>query len=115
MFQELASVLASPRAAGAPKRSFRAEQFYEMNAAPECTPAVLVFPRVAGTETSTLRPMPRHEALLELLPNVLLTEPVASQAHVDALATLVRQCACYRLETGRDLDATAALLAELIA
>ena len=54
------------------------------------------------------------EALLELAPNVLLTEVRSSQAHLDALAELARTCACYRLETGRDFDALPGLLRGLV-
>lgn len=57
--------------------------------------------------------MEKDEALLELAPNVLLTEPRSSQAHLDALAGLVERCACYRLATGRDLDGAVHLLSGL--
>ncbi len=81
----------------------------------EGEPAALVFPRIAHAEKSTLHPMTRDEALLELLPNVLLTEAKASQAHVDALGALVAACPAYRLETGRDFERLPVLLEELIA
>jgi hypothetical protein len=58
--------------------------------------------------------MERDEALLELAPNVLLTEPRSSQAHFDALAALAAASDCYRLETGRDLPAAARLLRKLL-
>ncbi len=82
----------------------------------ETRPAVLVFPRVAagGTE-SRLTEIDPFEALLELAPNVLLTEPRSSQAHLDALGELAQASRCYRLETGRDLGAAAARLADLLA
>ena len=57
---------------------------------------------------------PRGEALLELAPNVLLTEPRSSQAHLDALAALVEASACYRLATGRDLDGAVRLLEGIV-
>ena len=81
----------------------------------EGKPAALVFPRVARSDKSTLHPLTRDEALLELLPNVLLTEARASQAHVDALGALVAACPAYRLETGRDFERLSAMLEELIA
>ena len=59
--------------------------------------------------------MGRDEALLELAPNVLLTEPRSSQAHLDVLAALVRETACYRLETGRDFHVLPTLLRNLLA
>lgn len=80
----------------------------------ESEPAVLVFPRVSGRPRSELRPIDSGEALLELAPNVLLTEPASSQAHLDALAGLARASRCYRLETGTDLDEAVRLLRELM-
>ena len=80
----------------------------------EGEPAALIFPRIAHSEKSTLQPMTRDEALLELLPNVLLTEARASQAHVDALGALVAACPAYRLETGRDFEALPVRLEELV-
>ena len=57
--------------------------------------------------------MTKGEALLELLPNVLLTEARSSQAHVDALGALVAACPAYRLATGRDFNALPVLLEDL--
>jgi len=54
------------------------------------------------------------EILRELAPNVLLTEARFSQAYLDALAALVRQSHCYRLETGRDFEALPLLLRGLV-
>jgi hypothetical protein len=80
----------------------------------ECAPAVLVFPRVAGAPESELSPLSPGEALLELAPNVLLTEARSSQGHLDALAELVERSDCYRLATGKDLEAAVRLLGELL-
>ena len=52
---------------------------------------------------------------MELLPNVLLTEPRACQAHLDALAQVTSAIPCYRLWTGDDFDELPALLGDLIA
>jgi hypothetical protein len=72
---------------------------------------VPVFPRVAHAERSVLTPMEPAEALLELVPNVLLTEPRASQAHLDVRASLVE---CCRLATGSDLERLPALFREVL-
>lgn len=80
----------------------------------ESEPAELVFPRVSGRPRSELRPIDAGEALLELAPNVLLTEPASSQAHLDALAALARASRCWRLDTGTDLDEAVGLLRELM-
>jgi hypothetical protein len=68
---------------------------------------------VAGRAESKLIPLDSGEALLELVPNVLLTESVSSQAHLDALAGLAAESTCWRLETGRDLEGAVRLLAAL--
>lgn len=77
-------------------------------------PGVLVFPQISGRRKSRLEPIDAGEALLELVPNVLLTEPSSSQAHLDALAALARSSRCYRLATGTDLDGAVRLLLDLL-
>ncbi|MGH2411874.1 MAG: hypothetical protein ACRDGS_16155, partial [Chloroflexota bacterium] len=114
LFPELADLADVPRLPGWPKRQLHLSDRYGTRIAWNCRPAALVFPRVAYRACSMLTPMDRDEALLELVPNVLLTETRATQAHLDALALLVGQCACYRLETGRDLDALPSLLQPLL-
>ncbi|MEA2561560.1 MAG: hypothetical protein QOH06_3064 [Acidobacteriota bacterium] len=101
----------APPPAGWRKRQLRAG---ETRIVWESTPSLLVFPRVSGRPRSELRAIDAGEALLELAPNVLLTEPVSSQAHLDALAGLARASRCYRLETGTDLDEVVRLLRELM-
>lgn len=76
----------------------------------ESKPVALVFPTIAGSETSRLIPLTPGEALLELAPNVILTEGSSSQAHLSALGALVNHCGCYRLLAGTDLTAAAKLL-----
>jgi hypothetical protein len=114
-FPELRPLLSRPRQPGWPKRSFRLETIYNTNVAWTCEPAALVFPRITRTATSRLEPIPANEALLELLPNVLLTEPRACQAHLAALAQVTSATPCYRLWTGDDFDALPDLLGDLIA
>jgi hypothetical protein len=112
-FPELSSLLDTGLPAGWRKRQTRAEQAYGAEVVWECEPALLVFPHVAGVAASELTPLPREEALLELAPNVLLTEPGSSQAHLDALAELVERSECWRLATGMDLEAAVRLLESL--
>lgn len=101
----------APAPAGWRKRQLRADTGRIVW---ESEPGVLVFPRVSGRPRSELRPIGAGEALLELAPNVLLTEPASSQAHLDALAGLARASRCYRLETGTDLTEAVRLLRELM-
>jgi len=112
-FPELAPLLDAELPAGWRKRQMRVERAYGTEIVWECAPALLVFPRVSGAASSELAPMPRDEALLELAPNVLLTEPGSSQAHLDALAELVERSDCWRLATGTDLDGAVEALRRL--
>lgn len=97
------------------KSQLAAERLAGCRIAWETRPAVLVFPRVAAGRTeSRLTEIDPFSALLELAPNVLLTEPASSQAHLDALGELAQASRCYRLETGRDLAAAADRLASLL-
>ena len=102
-------------APGARKLALRAERLYPTSLVGECDPALLVFPRVAGVPRSLVRPLDRGEALLELLPNLLLTEPGSSQEHLNALGELVEASRCYRLDTGTDLREAVDTLLELAA
>ncbi|MGH2389698.1 MAG: hypothetical protein ACRDIE_15970, partial [Chloroflexota bacterium] len=113
-FPELADLASVPRLPGSPKRQLHLSERYGTRVAWACRPGALVFPSVAHRDYSVLTKMDRDEALLELLPNVLLTEARSTQAHLDALALLVSECACYRLETGSDLDALPSLLRPLL-
>jgi hypothetical protein len=91
--------------------------FSEVGAAPlslDAGPEVIVFPRVTGRTRSTLTSMSEDEALVELAPNVLLTEAISSKAHLAALAALARQCRCYRLEAGDDIERVPGLVLGLI-
>jgi hypothetical protein len=114
LFPELNSLFRQPLPRGWHKRPIWAETLYKVNLVWECKPSVIIFPRVARSEKSILKPMNRDDALLELLPNVLLTQAHSSQAHLDVLAKLVRECECYRLETGHDFDALPLLLRDLM-
>jgi hypothetical protein len=102
LFPDLADLLGNEKRPGWPKRQLRAEERFGAEIVWQCRPVALVFPRVARSGRSMLTPMDRGEALLEILPNILLTEAASSQQHLEALGELVASCACYRLETGTD-------------
>ena len=114
LFPELQGLKDLPVPAGYYKRQFRPEQAFGARLAFESAPTALVFPRVAHAEKSVLTSIGRDEALLELVPNALLTEARSTQAHLDAFGELVRACSCYRLETGRDVEALPTLLRDLL-
>jgi hypothetical protein len=114
-FPGLRPALAPPRPPGWPKHSLRLEDVTDAQLSEACTPVgvVLLGPRT-GRPEPRLEAAPSGAALFELAPNVLLTEPVSSQAHLDALGRLTRQCPCYVLHGGTDLSLTAASLASLL-
>jgi hypothetical protein len=107
MFPELGSALTTAGIGAGRKSQIRVEEFYGAKTIWECRPELVIFPRIGQTERSVLAPVGRDEALLELLPNMFLTEAASSQAHLDALTRLAQEARCYRLETGRDFDALA--------
>jgi hypothetical protein len=114
LFPDLADVLASEKKPGFPKRQLRAEDRFGAEIVWQCRPVALVFPRVNGPGPSALSPMDHNEALVEMVPNILLTEPRSSQEHLDVLAALVAQCACYRLSTGTDFEELATQMRVLL-
>jgi hypothetical protein len=65
----------------------------------EATPVALVFPSV-GSGAVELTPLGRDEALLELLPNVLLTERDSTQGHLDTLSELAAAVPSFRVRLG---------------
>ena len=109
-FPELAQDASAPPSGQRPKRPVCATRVYGIEPLWECAPAMLVFPQTAPVPASVLTPMTKADALLQLLCNVVRTEVHSSQAHLDSLAALVRQCRCYRLQTGRDFDTLPARL-----
>jgi len=114
-FPELASLTAFPRPPGWPKWSFRLEDVFGARIAWTAEPAAIVFPRITPGEPSSLEPLSGQRALLEVLPNILLTQPDACQAHLRILADLTAQVPCYSLTMDRDVLALPALLEELLA
>ncbi len=104
MFPELAHLVGQPKMAGAKKHRVRAEEAFGDVVVMSGPPAVLVFPTITGGEDGRTTPMAQSDALLELVPNVLLTDPPTAQAHLDALGRLVESCRCFRLATGRRIQ-----------
>lgn len=80
------------------------EKMYGARVVREARPEAIVFPRISQNPTSTISAIDSNEALLEIIPNVMLTQLRACQAHLTALADPVKQTSCYRLDTGRDFD-----------
>ena len=113
-FPELGFLLSAPKRRGWRKRQIHPIQVYGAKVAPEARPAAIVIPRIAEAERSVVTRMNPDEALLEMAPNVLLTEANSCRAHLDALRVLVTSTPCYRLETGRDFDQLSVRFRELL-
>jgi hypothetical protein len=113
-FPELNFLLSTPKRSGWRKRQIHPIQFYGAKVASEARPAAIVIPRIAEAESSVVTRMDPDEALLEMVPNVLLTEANSCRAHLDALRELATSTPCYRLETGRDFDQLSVRFRELL-
>jgi hypothetical protein len=111
LFSELASPAAAVR--GWPKRRW-SPRALGLSVARPSAPRVLLFPTPVRSAQSRVLPITNDSALLELLPNVILTDRESCEAHVDVLEELVRTSDCYRLETGHDLVALPALVRKLV-
>jgi hypothetical protein len=114
LFPELGEIFRRPKHPGWPKWSVQADELYSAATVLECEPAALLITRVASSIESRLAPIRADEALIELAPNVLLTDAGAAAAHFAALGQLARGCPAYRLDAGRDFDSLATRLRDLL-
>ena len=99
---------------GFPKRLLRLEDVLAVHTVASCTPRLLVVPEIVHDRPSRLSELDPKEALLRLVPDVLLTDPTSTQAHLTALAALLAQVRCHRLESGPDLEHNARLITALL-
>jgi hypothetical protein len=113
-FGDLRALAAEEPPSGFPKRLVRMDELFETRTLTSCEPRALIFPEVVHDRPSRLDPLDPKEALLRLVPDVLLTQPAGTQSHLQALAALLARVRCYRLQSGADLDATARLVRELL-
>jgi len=113
-FPELSFLAQSPKAPGWPKKQVRADEVYGSELVCEAKPGAILIPRISGKETSVVRPIGADEALLEIVSNVLLSEPRSCQEHLNVLSELVRDTPCHRLETGRDFARIPTLLKDIL-
>ena len=113
-FPELQRLTHASKASGRLKQPVCATSLYQARPCWECAPEAIIFPQPGKSSRSILTPMPKAEALVQLVCNVLRTEPRSSQAHLDALAGLVNTSRCYRLQTGKDFDRLPGLLRSVL-
>lgn len=114
MFPELRHLANTPIPPGRDKYGFRVEDVFGIQPVLTCRPAVLLSPRVEPGAPPRLVRLSPGEALLELTPNVLLTDQAATQSHLDVLADLVESVPCFSFRMGNDLDAAARCVAQLV-
>jgi len=113
-FPELAAMAGGPLAAGFPKRLHRFEQLFGREPLAACVPRAIVFPEVAAEQPSAITPVDPGEALLRLVPDVLVTHEQSTQSHVGAIAELLGQVRCYAVRSGYDLERAAETLRSLL-
>ena len=106
--------LCGPAAEGFPKRSVRIEDLLGVPPVRSCEPRALVFPEVAVDKPSDIVPLDPGQALLRLVPDILVTDAAATQAHLRTIAALLHQVRCYVLRSGSDLSRAAGLIRKLI-
>jgi hypothetical protein len=114
-FPELRRWLDAPPADGFPKRLHRVEDLLGGAPVSSCIPRSIVFPEVTPTRKSELIPLDGGEALVRLVPDVLLTDPRATADHLAAIADLLGRVECYLLRTGSDLERAAERVTALTA
>lgn len=103
-----------PPAAGFPKRLHRIEDLFGAPALPACEPRALVFPAVSPGEPSEIAPLDPGDAMLRLVPDVLLTDATSTAGHLRAIAALLKHVRCFTLRSGSDLERAAALVRALV-
>ena len=113
-FTELRTRISEPESDGFPKRLARIEDLFGASGDRVCDPQALVFPQVTADQPSQIAPLDPGAALLRLVPDVLLTEPAATQAHLGVIAVLLEQVRCYTLGSGTDIGRAAELVQALI-
>jgi hypothetical protein len=113
-FPTLGSPSDWPKLAGYPKHQLSPEAVRAGATVASATPAFVLLPRVGAGEAHELEPVSPDELLLELIPNVVLTETLAAQQQLDLLARLTRGAPAFRLTLGRRLDSLPSLLRELV-
>jgi hypothetical protein len=109
-FSELNSRVAAEPQTGFPKRLARVEDMFGIAAVQTCTPKAIVFPEVVLGEPSSIAVLDPGEALIRLVPDVLLTDAAATSAHVAAISACLDQVSCYTVRSGIDLERAAGLV-----
>lgn len=114
MFVETAHLEGLPLWGGRPKHQVRGEEL-GLDLAGCGRPALIVLPRLTHRPPTSFEDISASSALMEMVPNVLLTDDVSSQEHLDMLAELTASVPCVRCNLGTDLTAAVNAIAGLLA
>jgi hypothetical protein len=102
-----------PKLAGYGKHQVDPIQLRADSVSRRATPALLILAAV-GTGDHEVLPVSPADVLLELVPNVLLTEPHIAQAQLDALGELANSIPAYRVAVGPRIHSLAAVVERLL-
>jgi hypothetical protein len=114
LFPELGGLVDRPVVAGFSKRLIRIQSVYPGVEVGRCVPAVLIFPELVDDGSSRIVGLDPGDALVRLVPDVLLTEPADAQAQLRTFAALVGQVSCHVLEAGADIAESIELILRTI-
>lgn len=78
------------------------------------TPRLVLVPHVSTGAHRVTKPLTPDELLLELLPNVVLTEAAAAQQQLDLLAELARTVPAFEIALGGNVRTLGAVVEEII-
>lgn len=113
LFPEIEPYL-RPLLPGRLKRQVSMAEAFGTRTVARCVPAAVVCPRIAHTDHTRLESISPVEAFVEFAKSVTLVPPKTAQVHLDLVGQLLREVPCYRMHTGRDLDALPGILQRLV-
>ena len=113
-FPELQTIVLTHRD-GSKKDSFYVNDLFPGAKVDSCECHLLLFPKVVPEKKSYLVPMPKHQALKELLPQGLqVQDKEIAKREFQMYSTLVEHTPCYRLHYGENRWDLPALLDPLL-
>jgi len=104
-FGELAGAMRESLGSAKDKWLVDSDAVYADRLAPRCHPEVILFPRIANTETTRLRPIGASAALGGLIQQSpgILSDRSDSTEQSGLLLSLLQQCKTFEVELGTDL------------
>ena len=102
---------------GKNKRKLNMQEAFPKQHVPESLPEILLFPRIVSRSRSSLKPVSRSHAMVQLLEQSSpgsFNRPTMEE-HLQLLTQLVKQCQIYELQAGLDLVNQPEILEDLLA